>query len=435
VPWRVRWVSGSRWSKFSRGAVYLGGMPQSLANYDAALKNIYAPGLRNAINYSNPILTEVVKDTENFSGRNCIWGVHSGRSNSTGARAEFGTLPVADRQRYLAPQDTLAYLYHTVKVSGQAKHLTQNDAGAFARALDTEMTGAEKDIKTDLARQMFNRAVTINSVLINGSIATVNGAPAANVITIDDGSATYANITRPFFVGMVIDSVNPATGAIRQAGMTITTVTSATPSVTVDASGATADNDEIFRAGNFAATSTENEVNGLRFLLGTQNYAGITAASNPVWNGNAVGSSSEGISENLLESAIEKVQVDGSGDTPTLAIAEHSQGRKLASIIQQQKRYAPPSVTLEAGWKGVDVAGLTLVFDRFCPSYRIPVVTPDQLAWFVGLDWTWDDDDGKVLYKALDGSDAVEARFKAYVNLQTYVRNAHTLVTLADPAF
>lgn len=409
-------------------------MPQSLANYDAALKNIYAPGLRNALNNSNPILTEVVKDRENFSGRNCIWGVHSGRSTSTGARAEFGTLPTADRQRYLAPQDNLAYLYHTIKVSGQAKNLTQNDAGAFARALDQEMTGAETDIKVDLARQMFNQALTINSALINGALAVVSNV-SGNILTLTDGTATYSNITAPFFVGMILDSVTVATGAISQAATTVASISKANGTVTVTAIGSTVTTDALFRAGNFTATAGENEVNGLRFLLGTQNYAGITAGSNPVWNGNAVGSSSEGISENLLESAIELVQTDGDGSTPTLAVAHQTQGRKLASIIQQQKRYAPPSVTLEAGWKGIDVAGLNLVFDRFCPSTRAFVITPDQLAWFIGLDWSWDDDNGSVLYKALDGSDAVEARYKAYVNLEAYKRNSHTVVTMADATF
>src|ERR1700693_3559687 len=113
------------------GAIVLG-MPQSLANYDAALKNIYAPGLRNSINYSNPVLTEVVRDTTNVSGRSCFWPFHSGRSASTGARAEFGVLPVADRQRYIAPEDNLRYQYHTIKVSRQARHLTHHNARAFA---------------------------------------------------------------------------------------------------------------------------------------------------------------------------------------------------------------------------------------------------------------------------------------------------------------
>lgn len=417
-------------------------MPQSLANYDAALKNIYAPGLRNSINNSNPILTEVVHDTENVSGRKCIWAVHSGRSASTGARAEFGSLPSADRQRYIAPEDNLAYLYHTVKVSGQAKHLTQNNAGAFAKALDQEMTGAEKDIKNDLARQMFNAAVTIDGALAVGALAVCYTITDSTHIVIDETLDASHNIAAPsgssvyrlFFVGQVLDTVASASGNVT-ATFTVTAVVPGTGITTTTNTGAT-DGDFIFRSGNYGTPGGfGNEINGLRFLVGTQDYAGVTAASNPVWNAQAVGASTQGISENLLESAIEKVQTDGDGSTPTLAIAEHTQGRKLATIIQQQKRYAPPSVTLEAGWKGIDVAGLNLVFDRFCPTGTIFVLTPSELAWFVGLDWTWDDDDGKVLYKALDGSDAVEARFKSYVNLQTYTRNAHTKVTVAIPTF
>lgn len=416
-----------------------------MANFDAALKNIYAPGLRNALNNSNPILTEVVHDTQNVSGRKCIWSVHSGRSASTGARAEFAALPSADRQRYLAPEDTLAYLYHTIKVSGQAKHLTQNNAGAFAKALDTEMSGAEKDIKVDLAREMFNSAITINGVLVNGALARtqtqtsqtqyVIGPPADGVV----GTFTATDsVFRTFFVGMLIDTVTVATGVVTKTGSTVTAIdgTSATQQlITAGGTGTALVNDAIFRSGNAGSAGTEQEINGLRYLVGTQNYAGITASANPTWNGNAVGSATVGISENLLESAIEKVQTDGDGSTPTLAIAEHSQGRKLASVIQQAKRYAPPATKLTAGWSGIEVAGLNLVFDRFCPTTNIFVLNPSELAWFVGLDWTWDDDDGKVLYKALDNSDAVEARFKAYVNLQAYTRNAHTLVTVAAPSF
>ena len=415
-------------------------MAQSLTNYDAALKNIYGPALKNSINNSNAILTEVVHDTENVSGRKCIWAVHSGRSASTGARAEFGTLPTADRQRYIAPEDDLAYLYHTVKVSGQAKHLTQNNAGAFAKALDQEMKGAEKDIKNDLARQMFNAAVTINSVLAYGALAVCFTISSATAIVIDETLNAANNVAAPagssvyrlFFVGQIIDSVASATGVVT-ATFSITSVTPGTNIGTTTNTGVV-DGDFLFRSGNFGS-GEGNEINGLRFLIGTQDYAGITATSNPVWNSLAVGSSTTGISENLLESAIEKVQTDGDGSTPTLAIAEQSQGRKLANILQSQKRFQSPEITLKGGWKGVEVAGLNLVFDRFCPTADIFVLSPEELAWFVGLDWTWDDDDGKVLYKALDNSDAVEARFKGYVNLQTYTRNAHARVTAAIPTF
>lgn len=411
-------------------------MAQSMANYDAALKNVYGPALRNSLNNSNPVLTEVVRDEDNVSGRKCIWSVHSGRSTSTGARHEGGALPTADRQRYIAPEENLAYLYHTIEVTGQAQHLTKNAAGAFAKALDEEMKGAEKDIKVDLARQMFNEAVTINSQLAHGALGIIAGAPAANVITLDDGAggAPDPAIFRYFFVGMKIDAVNATTGVVSEAAMEITAISAANNTITVDDDGAAADNDYLFRAGNWDASEFSAEINGLRFLIGTQNYAGITAASNPVWNALSTGSSTEGISENLVAETIEKVEVDGDGSTPTLGLTAHRQGRKLASIIQQQKRYAPPATKLKAGWTGIEVAGLNLVFDRFAPERKVFVLSPGELAWFVGLDWDWDTDDGKILSK-VPGFDKVTAQYKAYVQLNTYTRNAHAVATVDDPNF
>ena len=417
-------------------------MAQSLVNFDAALKNLYGPGLKNALNNSNAVLTEVVHDTENVSGRKCIWNVHSGRSASTGARAEGAALPVADRERYIAPEATLAYLYHTIKVTGQALNLTQNNAGAFGKALDQEMKGAEKNIKIDLARQMFNSAVTINGVLVNGALAVVESV-SSGVITVQsladvavdsDVSLDPASF-RYFFVGQTLDAVTPSTGVLTATNMTVLSVSSANGTVTVDQTTSIVNEDVLFRHGNFKATSGQNEIQGLPFLVGTQDYAAVTAATNPVWNGLAVGSSSVGISEDLLESSIEAVQVDGDGSTPTLALGQFKQGRKLAGIIQQQKRYQPPSVTLQGGWKGIEVAGLNFVFDRFAPERQIVVLSPEELAWFVGLDWSWNDDAGYTLGKALDGTDAIEANYRAYVQLNTYTRNAHTLVTLASPVF
>lgn len=414
---------------------------QTLASYDAALKDTYGPGLRNALNNSNPILTEVVKDTTSFSGRQVVWSVHSGRSSATGARAEGATLPTPDNQRYIQPKDTLAYIYHTIQVSGQALHLTQNQAGAFAKALDQEMKGAEKDLKNDLARQMFNGANTVNGVLVNGAIARVSAVTSSTVVHIELPSDTDSNVDasandsiwRKFFVGEIIDFVTPATGVIT-ATATITAITPASGTITTTTNTGVVDADLIYRSGAVVSGGAENEINGLPFLVGTQNYAGITASSNPVWNSPTVGSATEGISENLIESAIEKVQTDGDGSTPTLAVAEQSQGRKLASLIQQQKRYAPPSVKLTAGWTGIEVAGLNLVFDRYCPTANIFVLTPSELAWMVGFDWDWDTDDGQVLTKSTT-SDAVVARYKGYVNLETFTRNAHVKVLVSNPSF
>src|SRR5690349_8999343 len=147
-------------------------MPQSLANMTAALKDDYSPGLRNALNNSNVIWGEVSRNTESIVGQQAVWSIQSGRSNSTSARAELGVLAKADRQRYLRAQDNLEFLYHTIKVSGPSKALTRNDDGAFVRAVESEVKGAERDLKHDISRESFGQKVSVNSVLSTGVLGT-----------------------------------------------------------------------------------------------------------------------------------------------------------------------------------------------------------------------------------------------------------------------
>lgn len=404
-------------------------MPQSLANFDAALKDDYGPGLKNAVNNVNPILTEATRNDEDIVGRQAVWAVHTGRSNSTSARGELGTLASADRQRFSQMKEDLAYLYHTIKVSGQAKHLTQGDQGAFARALDTEIQGAETDLKNDVARQSFGQKVTANSALVSGVIGTLSTDPGTGT------TLTFANepasVMRHFFVGMVLDFVDPSAGTVRSGGTrTVTAVSVSARTVTVSAAidAGIASGDFVTRTGNL-----DNEINGLRHLISTQAFANVDPATVPSWGALTFGSSTTGISEVIVDQAQEGVETDGNGETPELLIAEHSQRRKLASQLQAAKRYDGRQITLKAGWDGLQVARGTMVVDRYCPTTSVFAINPKYLVRFVGLDWSWDDDDGKILFKALDGSDAVEGRFKTYMNLVTTVRNAHSIITLADP--
>lgn len=408
-------------------------MPQSMTNFDNALKDFYGPGLREAVNNSNVILTEATRNDEDFVGRRAVWSVHTSRSASTGARAELGTLPTADRQRYSQPNEDLAYIYHTIKVSGVAKHLTRSDAGAFTRALESELDGAEKDLKNDLARQCFGQSLAISSTYYTGVLGLVNGDPGTGTtITVDNGAGVPFG-TRVLFPGEKISFLNPATGTARTepaGGYEVASVTSTTVfEITSAADSTIADNDWIVRYGNFG-----NEINGLRHLVSTAPFAGIDPASVPAWGALSYGTAgTTQISETVLDQAAEKVETDGDGSSPNLYIAEHSQRAKLAQQLQAQKMYEGRQRTLTAGWIGLDVARGTLVVDRFCPVQTAFALTPKYLVHFVGLDWTWDDDDGKVLYKALDGSDAVEARFKTYMNLVVTVRNAHVKINLASP--
>lgn len=410
-------------------------MAQSLANFDAALKDDYGPGLKESINYSNPVWSEISTNDEDIQGRQAVWSVHTGRSSSTGSRGELQALPVADRQRYQQVRDNLAFLYHTIKVSGPSQALTKNDSGSFTRALEAELRGAEKDLKTDCARQSYNAAISISATLYLGSL-TGTASTAGTTTTQTFGSADRAEV-RAVFVGENIDVINGTTAAVR--GTSVVTAVNLTTFVVTFSpavAGATT-GDYIARQGNFqAATFLGGEMNGLRHLINdTQVYANLDPATEPQWAAKTTGTTATPISEVLLQRAMELVQTEGDGSSPDLWLAEHSQVTKLAQDLQARKRYDASQTTLPSGWEGVKLAVGTLVKDRFNPDTYIFGITKSEIARFVGLDFTWDDDDGRVLYKALDGSDAVEARFKAYQNLEALNRNSHVYVRVATPTF
>lgn len=405
-------------------------MPQSLVNFNNALKEVYEPGLRNSINNSNVVWAEAITNKEDIVGEEAVWSVHSGRSGSTGARAELAALPTADRQRYIKPRKQLTFQYHTIKVSGPAKHLTRSDSGAFTRALEAEIKGAEKDMKNDMSRQVFGQFVTVNGQPMTGVIATLTAASGTTLTFANED----ASIIRHFHPGMLIDAVNPANGTVRSGGP-YEVVAIDKDARTVDVSGtidgSVATGDVVVRQGNLGA-----EMDGLRGIIDdTTAYAGIDPATATNWASQVVGDATTAISEVLLDEAQEAVETDGDGSTPELLVAEHAQRRKLASLLQTQKRYEGRERTLTSGWKGLDVARGVLVADRYCPTNTIFGLYKPEIQKFVGLDFQWDEDDGEVLYKALDGSDAVEARFKGYIQLAATNRNSHVKINVSEPSF
>lgn len=413
-------------------------MPQSLSNFSNALKELYAPGLRNAINNSNVVWAEAIKNTTDLVGNEAVWSVASGRSASTGARAELATLPSADRQRHIKARRSLTYQYHTIKVSGPAKHLTRNDSSAFARALETEVKGAERDMKNDMSRQVFGQVVTVNGSPATGALATLSADPGTGT------TFTVANedesVMRHFFAGMKLRVINPATGSARTGTYEVVSVNKSARTIEVDtaADSGIASSDILVR-GDSSSNSLDEEIDGLRYLIGdvTNSYAGLSPSTNPVWKSLQVGSTSTGISEVLLDEAAEIVETDGTGDSmdDALFVVEHVQRRKLASLLQAQKRYEGRETTLKSGWKGLSLAKGTLVADRYCPTTWGFGIHRPELQKFIGLDFQWDEDDGDVFFKALDGSDAVEARFKGYVQLATPVRNCHVGIRMSTPSF
>lgn len=397
----------------------------SLTTFDAALKEDYTLGLRDSVNNSNVILSEAERERVEIVGREAVWSNWHSRSGSTGARGELESLPTADSQKFADPRESLRFLYHTVKVSGPAIELSRNDKGAFLRALDSEMRGADRDLKNDVARQIFGQFTVQSgtpSQVRTGAVALT----AANTST----TTLVLNATRAemlyFFVGEPVDVIQTSDGSSLASNRTVDAIDKDARTITISGTAiSTADGDQVVRQGNY-----NKEIFGLRGLVDNDTSVtvhNISPSDVPSWVSEVVGTVNDPITEDLLMEAEEIKQTEGDGGNGGFYVGHQSQVRSLANKLSSQKRFLNrDAVTPTAGWKGIEVAtDKVFVADRYCPNEDIFLLDREELSWAVGKDFGFDDFDGKVLFKALDGSDAFEARMKAYVQLIAATRNAH----------
>lgn len=426
-------------------------MPQSVTNFDSALKELYEVGLRNAINETSFILQEVTRkaDKVNFQGREAVWAVHVRRSNSTGARAELGTVPDPDRQGYQDVRERTKTIIHTIKLSREVIAQSRSSMGAFVNAMTAESRGAEIDLKNQVGRILYGQArqqANATTTLKTGVIANVQGAPAGDVITLDNQREGVAeSLTdgemRYFFVGMKVDAIDPADGSLESAagGMEITAIDFDARTITVDDATGVADNDWICVHGNY-----NNEFPGLRVLInsadgdqpdGTNTISvhGLSSATEPLWASKEVGDTSTPISEVLLDEAFDSVIYDGDGEGFSDVLGAVEQRRDLAQQMLSMRRFDGRMRTLKAGFDGLDLARGTFIAERFAPGRDMFGINWSQLLWFMLEDFQWDQEDGKVLFKTSNQL-AYEARYFGMHTLGVANRNSHVRIVLALPS-
>ncbi len=167
-------------------------MPQDLTNFDEALKIWYGPRMNATINEKRVLLSRLRRnaDPTMVSGKQVTIPVNIRGSQSLGARSGAGPTPAPQRQTIVEMRVNMNYLYGTIQFDLPTILASRNDAGAFARVMDSEMKGIRRDAQNDLNRQMFGDSL--------GSLGTVNGAVTASTsVTVDSGHNIKA--------GMIVD--------------------------------------------------------------------------------------------------------------------------------------------------------------------------------------------------------------------------------------
>ena len=392
-------------------------MGSTLSTFDAILKTQYLGPIREQLNSSSVLYSRLEKNEDSVVGKNFTIPLHYGRNEGVGARAEGGTLPSAGNQAYKECIVPMRYQYGRIQITGPTIKAARSNEGAFLRAVDSEMRGLERDMKSSMNRQAFGDGT--------GLLATVAASGSGTSTVVVDSTAKLR-------VGMPIDIIVKTTGAAT-AGLAGTTVASITDATTFTISGTLAGS-PAGTYGVYIAGSRNNEMMGLSGIVSnTATLQSLDVANYPWWKATVLanGGTNRAISDTLLQTAIDTLESNSSGMC-TAMYTSFGVRRAYQALLTATKQLVNTQ-KLQGGYEAINYLGgshgvIPMIADKDAPANKIYIVDEDELAIYRLADFDWMQEDGSVLSR-VSGVDAYEAVLYVYQELGTSMRNAHVLLS------
>lgn len=391
-------------------------MVATMTTANNILKEIYEPKIREQLANWNRVTKRMEQSAENIQsdvgGKYVVFATHVKRNSGIGARFEMEALPTAQNQSFARAQVGLAYLYGSIRLSGQTFELAETNEQAFASVLDQEINGIQTDVKRDLNRQVFG--TSLGTMAVSSGTYTTNTFPTA--------------VTMPYVeVGLVIDIYDSTGVTLKATGRNVTAVNSNT-SIVFDgaavASGAAGD--IIVRTG-----SVSREITGLQDIVkGSGVLYNIDPATYPVWTSVMAtnGGTPRALSEGLMIKEADDIYTRG-GDT-TVIWTTLGVRRAYFNLLVQQRRYTETK-EFEGGFSGLafttDRGEIPVMADIDCPLNSMYFLNENQITIYRPQDWGFMDRDGSRFIRVI-GYDAYDATLYKYMQLGCHQRNSQGLL-------
>lgn len=392
--------AGSGWEQFA-----------GTGEIEFALKHFYLPGMEEQKNNARVLLAALDRNSKDVSGDYAFVPILLGRNWGIGMRKNREALPDPGYQRGARAQIPMRYAFGSLLVTLHAMAATRSGQGSYDTVLDVETEGLMEDLPKDINRQLIGDGT--------GRLGQVAGAPAGNVITLDNATLSApknANeLSKYFENGMVIEGYT--TAGVQHSTATVVSTTANT--VTVDAIGTIVDNDELFIKGN-----RNQEVTGLLAAVSdTGTYEGINRATpgNERWK-SFVNATATGITEAILQNIDTNVE-KASGQTPNLIVTSFETRDVYAAILQANRRYVN-TLDFVGGFRGPEFHGRPIIPDPDMPRGLIFFLNTKYISLYQQAGLQFMDDDGAILSRK-SGYAAYEATLYWFFEMGFRRCNAH----------
>lgn len=410
-------------------------MAQTTLNADAVLKNDYVGPVRETLNQKAVLMFNadsedegskvpattgqgvtfrgIARESESleFAGRQYIIPAHTSRNEGGGAIDEGGPIPVAGQQGWTDLSDNLRHILWSIELTRFAIRLSARNEGAFLKLLEAETKGAVTDMRKDVNRQAYGNQT--------GALAAVT-ADGANTVTVD--SVQYLR------VNMRVDFIDVTNDTALVTNRTISAINDTTKVVTYSGADATATtNHRICRTGSW-----KKEINGLGKLIdntGTVHGVDASLAANKWHRAQVFDAGGAAFSEDLGQQMVDNIDTGGNNEVEFI-ITTHGIVRRYSNQLKALKQFTDrDSVILRGGFKALMFNEMPMIKDPDAPKGVMWFLNADSLMWAwlpdgkLPGDWDWVDDDGAILTRKADRTDAFEGYLAGDFNLNAPSRN------------
>lgn len=386
---------------------------QTLAAFDAALKDLYVGPIVEELNQKTYCLDQIERDSDHIdhTGRRAVIPLHKNRNRGRKSIADGGTLPTAGAQVYLDAIVPLRYHTYGIELTDQVIEASKTNEGAFISALEVETKGVAVDMRKDINRQVFGLGNGVLAKALKTSKTT--GLKVQNEIEMQ-----YLQVGD--VIDVLIESTGATTNGVVGAEITERKVSSSEVVISKElAAELAAETYAIYVSGN-----RNQEMDGLRNITEnerTLHSVNSATAGNAFWKGNII-KAGESISktatagESLFEQLADNVGAMGNGDVEVF-LTTRGIRRRLADSYQSQKRFNDhDAVDVHGGYSAIMVNEIPCVADDDAPKGYAFGFNKSALKWFEQTKPGWlERENGGIFHLKTAGTGTYAAVWQAWL--------------------
>jgi len=346
----------------------------TMDHMEQALKTKYLSVCQSQINdKTTAFFAAIPKGSEDMTGKEAVFAMRYGRNGGTGARDEYGDLPLTNprqtKQAKLTMKNIMARTMFTQKVIDASK----DSAGSFVNVMSTELEEVMKDAKEQVARMLqgdgsgFFGSVTANS---NSTTIAVDGIVG-------------------FAPGLILDIFNAAGDTLKYSQVYVSDVDYGLSTILVKTNpGAVVAGDKFCING-----SNGKELTGLGKVFSADPLYGIDRSVNK-WAIPIMINQNGAPSEITMQKVLDSIDLT-SGASPNMLMCTKGVKRAYMMMEQAFKRNID-YMELKGGFTAMKFHNNPLVDDKYAPAGTMTFITLEDWKLHRLSDWKWADKSGSI---------------------------------------